>query len=171
MPTRRDLNPAHRILPAPEHALTPSCPPANDEFRFEGIENSLSFKLPASMADWNLLKKLARPTPELLGLIDSRRSRVILVIKYSHHAHQVAAIEKWKLIRSRTDDFLCFVQTSNDSRWVYGSERSSASSIAILFIFKLFSNKCLSQTKEFCLPPELSSRFESIRNYIFSHLT
>lgn len=146
MPTRRDLNPAHRILPAPEHALTPSCPPANDEFRFEGIENSLSFKLPASMADWNLLKKLARSTPELLGLIDSRRSRVILVIKYSHHAHQVAAIENRNWLNS-IFYVLCKQQHSASIQHIFTSVSLLILRIPDVFIFKLFRREMLISNK------------------------
>lgn len=50
-------------------------------------------------------KKLLPPLfifiPHVLRLIDShfQFKKFIFLIKYSHHAHQVAAIEKWKLIR------------------------------------------------------------------------
>ena len=60
-------------------------------------------------ADWNFCevkeKSFDPPQfiliPHVLRLIDShfQFKKFIFLIKYSHHAHQVAAIEKWKLIR------------------------------------------------------------------------
>lgn len=109
---------------------------------------------------WGRRKKLFfAPTRRvwLIHISSSNFSPFILVIKYSHHTHQVAAIEKWKLIRSRMLKVEFYVLCKHQQQHNFASWSLFSFSQAcfrrnfntFFYIFKLFANKCLSQTKEF----------------------
>lgn len=74
----------------------------------------------------------------------------ILVIKYSHHAHQVAPIEKWKLIRSRMTIFYVLCKHQKNSM-VWQHSFTSHHNFPFYLFLNCFQINVYLKQRNFCL--------------------